>query len=128
MAVRDYKMGKLMGNLIELQGQIEKLQKQANDIKAREFDKTVGEIKATMKAFGITVKDLTAKKAMSKGKGKAVKTVSSVKAVGGTKKTGKPVEAKFRGPNGESWSGRGLMPKWMQALVAEGKSKQDFAV
>ena len=81
-----------------------------------------------MTAFGITAKDLMAKKTVGKGKGKAVKAVRAVKPAGGTKKTGKPVEAKFRGPNGESWSGRGLMPKWMQALVAEGKSKQDFAV
>ena len=117
-----------MSNLIELQGQIEKLQKQANDLKAREFDKTVSDIKAHMLAFGITAKDLTAKKTVSKGKGKAVKAVRAVKAVGGTKKDGKPVQAKFRGPNGESWSGRGLMPKWMKALVAEGKSKQEFAV
>jgi DNA-binding protein H-NS len=78
--------------------------------------------------FGITAKDLAAEKTVSKGKGKAVKAVRSVKAVGGTEKVGKPVEAKFRGANGENWSGRGLMPKWMQALVAEGKSKQDFAV
>ena len=117
-----------MSNLMELQGQIEKLQKQANDIKAREFDKTVADIKAHMLAFGITAKDLTAKKTLGKGKGKAVKVVRAVKAAGGTKKVGKPVEAKFRGPNGESWSGRGLMPKWMQSLVAEGKSKQDFAI
>jgi DNA-binding protein H-NS len=120
-----------MSNLIELQGQIEKLQKQANDLKAREFDKTVADIKAKMTAFGITAKDLTAKKTVVSRKGKAVKAVKAVravKAVGGTKKVGKPVEAKFRGPNGESWSGRGLMPKWMQALVSEGKSKQDFAV
>jgi DNA-binding protein H-NS len=117
-----------MSNLIELQGQIEKLQKQANDIKAREFDKTVADIKAKMTAFGITAKDLTAKKTVGKGKDKAVKAVRAVKAVVGTKKVGKPVEAKFRGPNGESWSGRGLMPKWMKALVADGKSKQDFAV
>jgi DNA-binding protein H-NS len=117
-----------MSNLIELQGQIEKLQKQANDIKAREFDKTVADIKAKMTAFGITAKDLTAKKTVSKGKGKTVKAVRAAKAAGDTKKVGKPVEAKFRGPNGESWSGRGLMPKWMQALVAAGKSKQDFAI
>ena len=52
----------------------------------------------------------------------------AVKVVGDTKKVAKPVEAKYRGPNGESWSGRGLMPKWMKALVTEGKSKQDFAV
>ena len=117
-----------MSNLIELQGQIEKLQKQANDIKVRGFDKAVSDIKAQMLAFGITAKDLTAKKTVSKGKGKAVKAVRAVKVVGGTKKVAKPVEAKYRGPNGESWSGRGMMPKWMKALVTEGKSKQDFAV
>ena len=111
-----------MSNLMELQGQIEKLQKQANDIKAREFDKTVSEIKAQMLAFGISVKDLTTTKPAGKGKAKAAKVNS------GAKKTAKPVEAKYRGPNGESWSGRGLMPKWMKALVVEGKSKQDFAV
>ena len=117
-----------MSNLMELQGQIEKLQKQANDIKAREFDKTVAEIKAQMMAFGITVKDLTSTKTAGKGRGKAAKTVRATKAVSSAKKTAKPVEAKYRGPNGESWSGRGLMPKWMKALVAEGKPKQDFAI
>ena len=117
-----------MSNLIELHGQIEKLQKQANDIKAREFDKTVAEIKAQMLAFGISVKDLTATRPAGKGKGKAAKPVRATKANSGAKKTAKPVEAKYRGPNGESWSGRGLMPKWMKALVVEGKSKQDFAV
>ena len=117
-----------MSNLMELQGQIEKLQKQANDIKAREFDKTVAEIKAQMLAFGISVKDLTTTKPAGKGKGKADKPVRVTKANSGAKKAAKPVEAKYRGPNGESWSGRGLMPKWMKALVVEGKSKQDFAV
>ena len=117
-----------MSNLMELQGQIEKLQKQANDIKVREFDKTVAEIKAQMQAFGITVKDLTAKKTTAKGRGKAAKTVRATKVDSGAKNAAKPVEAKYRGPNGESWTGRGLMPKWMKALVAEGKSKQDFAV
>ena len=117
-----------MSNLMELQGQIEKLQKQANDIKAREFDKTVSEIKAQMLAFGISVKDLTTTKPAGKGKAKAAKTVRATKVNSGAKKTAKPVEAKYRGPNGESWSGRGLRPKWMKALVVEGKSKQDFAV
>lgn len=128
IAVRNHKSEKLMSNLIELQDQIEKLQKQANDIKVRRFDQTVSDIKAQMLAFGITAKDLTTKKTVSKGKDKAVKAVRAVKVVGGTKKVAKPVEAKYRGPNGESWSGRGMMPKWMQALVTEGKSKQDFAV
>ena len=37
-----------MGNLIDIQSQIEKLQKQANDIKAKEFTATVHEIQAKM--------------------------------------------------------------------------------
>lgn len=44
------------------------------------------------------------------------------------KDAGEPVPVKFRGPNGETWSGRGRMPKWLQALEAEGKSRKDFAV
>ena len=75
-----------MSNLMELQGQIEKLQKQANDIKAREFDKTVAEIKAQMLAFGISVKDLTATRPAGKGKGKAAKPVRVTKANSGAKR------------------------------------------
>lgn len=38
------------------------------------------------------------------------------------------VPVKFRGPNGETWSGRGKMPKWLQAQEAEGKNRSEFAV
>ena len=41
---------------------------------------------------------------------------------------GKPIAAKFRSPDGETWSGRGRMPKWLTRATAEGKSKEDFAV
>lgn len=33
---------------------------------------------------------------------------------------------KYRGPNGEAWSGRGSTPLWVRALEAEGKSRSDF--
>ncbi|WP_296444256.1 H-NS family nucleoid-associated regulatory protein [Rhodoferax sp. UBA5149] len=36
--------------------------------------------------------------------------------------------AKFRGPNGEAWSGRGLTPRWLAALVAQGQSKEEFSI
>jgi DNA-binding protein H-NS len=39
-----------------------------------------------------------------------------------------PVEAKYRGPNGEMWSGRGRMPKWLHAAEAEGKSRDSFLI
>ncbi|MCX7224554.1 MAG: H-NS histone family protein [Burkholderiales bacterium] len=118
-----------MSNLIDIQSQIEKLQKQANEIKTREFDKTVQDILAKMQAFGITVKDLQAPKGRgAKGKAKAAKTSAAPKVATGKKKSISPVLAKYCGPNGEKWSGRGLMPKWMSALVAQGKIKEDFAI
>jgi DNA-binding protein H-NS len=36
--------------------------------------------------------------------------------------------AKYRGPNGEEWSGRGPSPRWMKPLLAKGKTKQDFLI
>ncbi|WP_114969832.1 H-NS family nucleoid-associated regulatory protein [Rhodoferax ferrireducens] len=102
-----------MNNLIEIQNQIEKLQKQANEIRAQEFDKTVQEILSKMTAFGITLKDLEAVK------GRTRKTASA---------TAKPAAAKYRGPNGETWSGRGLTPRWLAALVAQGHAKEEFTI
>jgi len=120
-----------MGNLIDIQSQIEKLQKQANDIKSKEFAATVHEIQAKMQAFGITIKDLQSIKVAKGGRGKAKPSLAKVpKAVKIPKvrKASAPVAAKYRGPNGESWSGRGLMPKWLSALVAQGQTKESFSV
>jgi DNA-binding protein H-NS len=116
-----------MNNLVDIQLQIEKLQKQASEIKDREFDKTVLDIRAKMQAFGITVKDLQAPIGR-KGRGKA-KTPGQPKAVGvKNKKTGAVVAAKFSGPNGETWSGRGLTPRWLSTLLAQGRAKEEFAI
>lgn len=134
-----------MSNLIELQNQIDALQKQANEIRAREFDATVQDILAKMSAFGISLKDLqptkmgkaarlgNANKAGKPGRppksaniGKLASDKVTVKAA--SKKVGAPVPAKFQGPNGETWSGRGLMPRWLSALVAQGKTKEEFAI
>ncbi|MFL9823959.1 H-NS family nucleoid-associated regulatory protein [Rhodoplanes sp. SY1] len=38
------------------------------------------------------------------------------------------VEPRFRGPNGETWAGRGARPKWLQALLEEGHSLDEFAI
>src|SRR3954468_8605516 len=39
---------------------------------------------------------------------------------------GQPLPVKYRGPNGGTWSGRGRMPKWLQTLEAEGRSREEF--
>ena len=120
-----------MSNLIDIQSQIEKLQKQASDIRTREFDKTVQDIVAKMQAFGITLKDLQAAstrgaKGRAKARGKVVARSPREKA--GKSGSGATVAAKYRGPNGEAWSGRGLTPKWLAALIADGKKKEEFAI
>ena len=118
-----------MSNLIDIQTQIEKLQKQANEIKAKDFQSTVQEILAKMQAFGITVKDLQAVKPGKAGRGKAkVGSVKLAKAPKAAKKASTPVAAKYRGPNGETWSGRGLTPRWLSTLIAQGQSKEAFAI
>lgn len=124
-----------MNNLIEIQSQIEKLQKQAGEIKSREFAKTVQDILVKMNAFGITLKDLQPGKSRKPGKASAKALVKAGAVMGkraASKAKGKgtnmPVAAKYRGPNGETWSGRGLMPRWLSALVSTGQTREDFLI
>ncbi len=35
---------------------------------------------------------------------------------------------RYRGPNGEEWSGRGPAPRWMKPYLAKGKTKDDFLI
>ena len=49
---------------------------------------------------------------------------------GGSRKrrvdAGKPLPVRYRGPSGETWSGRGRAPKWLQTLEAEGRNREEF--
>ena len=116
-----------MTNLVDIQSQIEKLQKQASVIKAKEFGKTVREIREKMRAFGITVKDLQAAK-VSTGK-KVTRDPAKKRATAKEKTTVvMTVPAKYRGPEGQAWSGRGLTPRWLKSLLDLGRQKEEFLV
>jgi DNA-binding protein H-NS len=41
---------------------------------------------------------------------------------------GTTVAPKYRGPGGETWAGRGAMPRWMAAAIKEGKKRDDFLI
>jgi DNA-binding protein H-NS len=41
---------------------------------------------------------------------------------------GQKVAPKYRGPDGETWAGRGAMPRWMAAAIKEGKTREDFLI
>ncbi len=115
-----------MNNLVDIQSQIQKLQKQAEDIRAKEFDKTVQEIRVKMEAFGITIKDLQAASTSRKGRPKSMAPKKS--SAPKSKRAGVAVAAKYKGPNGETWSGRGLTPRWLASLLEQGRTKEEFAI
>ena len=119
-----------MSTLMDIQGQIEHLLKQAAELKARDFDKTVQEIRDKMQVFGITVKDIQLVKRGSKSSKTKGEMISRKSIGAATKKTPEKtiVAAKFRGPNGETWSGRGLSPRWLTSLIAQGAKREDFAI
>ena len=41
---------------------------------------------------------------------------------------GKKVAAKYRGPNGEAWAGRGLTPRWLAELEGKGESREQYLI
>jgi DNA-binding protein H-NS len=41
---------------------------------------------------------------------------------------GKKAAPKYRGPNGETWAGRGLAPRWLTALEKKGKKRDSFLI
>lgn len=102
-----------MATLKELLAQKEAIEQQIEQTKKQERGAAIGKVRALMAEYGLTVADLGAK--------------SGVKAKSGGA-TGK-VAAKYRNAaTGESWSGRGLQPRWLKAALAGGKKLTDFAV
>jgi DNA-binding protein H-NS len=41
---------------------------------------------------------------------------------------GHKVPPKYRGPGGETWSGRGLRPRWLAAALKGGRKLDDFLI
>ena len=39
-----------------------------------------------------------------------------------------PVKPLYQGPKGETWAGRGAAPRWLVALEAEGKSRENYRI
>ena len=60
--------------------------------------------------------------------GKAPSTARKAAARRTTK--GSKVAAKYRNPSNtkETWSGRGLPPRWMANLIKKGKKREDFLI
>lgn len=79
----------------------------------------IADLRETMQIHGITLADLGAKPVARPAKGEPKPS-----ALIGTK-----VAPKYRDHvTGETWSGRGLQPKWLKAKIEGGAELESFAV
>jgi len=50
------------------------------------------------------------------------------RADGSHPRRGVKVAPKYRGPEGETWAGRGATPKWLTALMKQGRKRDEFLI
>ena len=67
-----------------------------------------------LEALGSSVVSFGGKVARGGGRGSALK--------------GKKVAPKYRGPDGETWAGRGATPRWLKAAIKDGKKLDSFLI
>lgn len=105
-----------MATYLELKAQAEKLLEEAEHLRRQEISVVVNDIKAKIAEYGLSAADLGFTNIAAPRKAAGRKVEQAVSAV------------RYRGPNGEPWSGMGRQPQWLKNALAEGKSKEDFRV
>lgn len=114
-----------MNELVKLRQQIAEMEKQATELQKKNRPAVLAELRAQMAAYGITAEELSrpAPKA-TKLKAPLAKAASPAKS----KKPAVPSPIKYRGPEGQGWTGRGTVPRWLNELLVDGKTREDFLV
>lgn len=98
----------------ELLAQKAAIEKQIADAQREERAGAIAQIRALMAQHGLSVADLSSRASAGGARGP---------------KAGGKVAPKYRHPaTGDTWSGRGLQPKWLKAELAAGRKLADFAV
>jgi DNA-binding protein H-NS len=96
----------------ELLAQKAALERQIAEAQRSARADAIAKVKALMAEYGLTAADLS-------GRAPAAPNAEG----------GKKVAAKYRDPaTGQTWTGRGLKPKWLTAAMATGKQLGDFAI
>ena len=103
-----------MADLQSLLREKQELEQRIAAVQREERGLAISKIRELMAQYGLTVEDL--------GKSMAAPNRPAVNK-------GVKVAPKYRDPEtGDSWSGRGLKPKWLQARLKEGRALEDFRV
>jgi DNA-binding protein H-NS len=106
-----------MPKLQELLAKKAELERQIDETRRQEKADAIDRVRALMSEHGLSLADLSPRGERRRG---AVKKSTSA---------GRKVAPKYRDPaTGDTWSGRGLQPKWLRAAIAGGRKLTDFAV
>lgn len=109
-------------NYLKLAAQIEKLQTQANALKAKEKAGVIARIKEAIAVYGLTAEDLGLSGRTTK---RGAKADAPAKKRGA--KAAKPAApAKYKNEAGQTWSGRGPRPAWLRAALEGGAKLESF--
>lgn len=104
----------LLAQKASLEKQAAELEKQLLEARRAERAGVIAQIKSLLAEHGLSVADLGLKAGKAPGTGNGA---------------GRKVAPKYRNKDtGETWTGRGLQPKWIQAAVSAGKKLEDFAI
>lgn len=104
-----------MTTLKDLIAQKEALERQIEEAKRSNREEGLSKLREIMEQYSLTAADLNG-------------SVREARASTKGKSTGK-VAAKYKNPEtGDTWSGRGLKPKWLKAAIEGGKKIEDFAI
>ncbi len=112
--------------LSDLLAQKAALEKQIAEFQKERRGEAIANIKALMAEYGLTAADIAGSRP---AKGAAATPVAPAAPAKKSKAAGRKVAAKYRNPaTGDTWSGRGLKPRWLVAAMAGGKTLADFAI
>lgn len=111
--------------LSDLLAQKAALEKQIADFQKEKRGEAIAKVKALMAEYGLTAADIVGGRPAKAPAAPAAAPAPARKS----KAAGKKVAPKYRNPaTGDTWSGRGLKPKWLVAAMAGGKTLADFAI
>ncbi|MEJ8814015.1 H-NS family nucleoid-associated regulatory protein [Variovorax ureilyticus] len=102
---------------LQVQKQIQTLQREAEKLRMREMSGVIDRIKVAIAEYGITAKQL--------GFSSASRSVAVKKNSGKAPSSGK---AKYANGQGQAWGGMGPRPAWLRAELDAGKELEDFLV
>jgi DNA-binding protein H-NS len=101
-----------MATLQELIAQKEALEREIDRTRNQDRAEAISKVRSLMEQYGLSVTDLSSKGGPKTRAGK-----------------GNKVAAKYRNKaTGDTWSGRGLQPKWLRAALGTGAKIADFAI